>query len=246
MIYFHKLLPLLISPLAIIFYFLLISYFTRSRWPGVCALISLIVFSNPIIAQFGKKYLEKDYPVIELKDTPKVDSIVVLSGMVRSIEKTNGEIDYEFGEAVDRFEAGISLMKLGKSNNIIFTRGWLPWSVGVPEGEYLKSLALARGINTNSIKLTPAVKNTDEEAEAILRLLGRNNTIALVTSAFHMPRAIKVFEKRDLNVLPIAVDRRAGVSKLTFLDFFPSGNALAENSLFFREVIGRAYYKLIY
>jgi len=155
-------------------------------------------------------------------------------------------IDYEFGEAVDRFEAGISLMKLGKSNNIIFTRLWLPWFVGIPEGEYLKSLALARGINTNSIKLTPAVKNTDEEAEAILRLLGRNNTIALVTSAFHMPRAIKVFEKRDLNVLPIAVDRRAGVSKLTFLDFFPSGNALAENSRFFREVIGRAYYKLIY
>ena len=113
-------------------------------------------------------------------------------------------------------------------------------------GEYLKSLALARGINTNSIKLTPAVKNTDEEAEAILRLLGRNNTIALVTSAFHMPRAIKVFEKRHLNVVPIAVDRRVGVSKLTFLDFLPSGNALAENSLFFREVIGRAYYKLIY
>ena len=119
MIYLHKLLPLLISPLAIIFYFLLISYFTRSRWPGVCALISLIVFSNPIIAQFGKKYLEKDYPIIELKDTPKVDSIVVLSGMIRKIEKTNGEIDYEFSEAVDRFEAGMSLMELGKSTSII-------------------------------------------------------------------------------------------------------------------------------
>jgi len=91
MIYLHKLLPLLISPLAIIFYFILISYFTRSRWPSVCALISLIVFSNPIIAQFGKKYLENDYPVIDLKDTPKVDSIVVLSGMIRSIEKTNGD-----------------------------------------------------------------------------------------------------------------------------------------------------------
>jgi len=246
MIYLHKLLPLLVSPLAIILYFLIISYFTRSRWPSICAIISLIVFGNPIIAQFGKKYLEKDYPVIDLKDTPKVDSIVVLSGMIRSIEKTNGEIDYEFGEAVDRFEAGISLMKLGKSNTIIFTRGLLPWSVGVPEGEHLKSLALARGIDTNNIELTPAVKNTDEEAEAILRLLGSNNTIALVTSAFHMPRAIKVFEKRRLNVVPIAVDRRAGVGKLTLLDFLPSGNALAENSLFFREVIGRVYYTLIY
>jgi len=246
MIYFHKLLPLLVSPLAIILYFLLISFFTKSRWPSICAIISVIIFSNPIVAQFGKTYLEKDYPVIELKNIPKVDSIVVLSGMIRNIEKTNGEIDYEFSEAVDRFEAGISLMELGKSTSIIFTRGWLPWSVGMPEGEYLRSLAVARGINTNNISLTPEVKNTDEEAEAIFRLLGGNNTIALVTSAFHMPRAIKVFEQRNFNIVPIAVDRRAGVSKLTFLDFLPSGNAIAENSLFFREIIGRVYYALIY
>ena len=246
MIYLHKLLPLLVSPLAIILYFLLISFFTKSRWPSICAIISVIIFSNPIVAQFGKTYLEKDYPVIELKNIPKVDSIVVLSGMIRNIEKTNGEIDYEFSEAVDRFEAGISLMELGKSTSIIFTREWLPWSVGMPEGEYLRSLAVARGINTNNISLTPEVKNTDEEAEAIFRLLGSNNTIALVTSAFHMPRAIKVFEQRNFNIVPIAVDRRAGVSKLTFLDFLPSGNAIAENSLFFREIIGRVYYALIY
>ena len=246
MIYLHKLLPLLVSPLAIILYFLLISFFTKSRWPSICAIISVIIFSNPIVAQFGKTYLEKDYPVIELKNIPKVDSIVVLSGMIRNIEKTNGEIDYEFSEAVDRFEAGISLMELGKSTSIIFTRGWLPWSVGMPEGEYLRSLAVARGINTNNISLTPEVKNTDEEAEAIFRLLGSNNTIALVTSAFHMPRAIKVFEQRNFNIVPIAVDRRAGVSKLTFLDFLPSGNAIAENSHFFREIIGRVYYALIY
>ncbi|MDG2356409.1 MAG: YdcF family protein [Paracoccaceae bacterium] len=246
MIYLHKLLPLLVSPLAIILYFLLISFFTKSRWPSICAIISVIIFSNPIVAQFGKTYLEKDYPVIELKNIPKVDSIVVLSGMIRNIEKTNGEIDYEFSEAVDRFEAGISLMELGKSTSIIFTRGWLAWSVGMPEGEYLRSLAVARGINTNNISLTPEVKNTDEEAEAIFRLLGSNNTIALVTSAFHMPRAIKVFEQRNFNIVPIAVDRRAGVSKLTFLDFLPSGNAIAENSLFFREIIGRVYYALIY
>ena len=86
MIYLHKLLPLLISPLAIILYLLLISLFTKSRWPNVFAIIAMIVFSNPIIAHFGKKYLEKDYPVIELENYPRVDSIVVLSGMLRSIK----------------------------------------------------------------------------------------------------------------------------------------------------------------
>ena len=246
MIYLHKLFPLLVSPLAIILYFLLIGLFTRSRWPIVFVIIALIVFSNPIIAHFGKKYLEKDYPVIELENYPRVDSIVVLSGMLRSIKKLNGEIDYEFGEAVDRFEAGISLMKLGKSNSIIFTRGSLPWSVGVPEGDYLKTLAISRGVKSENIKLTLDVKNTDEEAEAISKLLGPNSSIALVTSAFHMPRAVKVFERRSFNIVPIAVDRRVGASNFTFLDFLPSGNAIAENSLFFRELIGRAYYYLIY
>ena len=246
MIYLHKLLPLLISPLAIILYLLLISLFTKSRWPNVFAIIAMIVFSNPIIAHFGKKHLEKDYPLIELENSPKVDSIVVLSGMIRSIKKVNGEIDYEFGEAVDRFEAGISLMKLGKSNSIIFTRGSLPWSVGVPEGDYLKTIAISRGVEPENIKLTPDVKNTDEEAEAISKLLGADKSIALVTSAFHMPRAVKVFERRNFNIVPIAVDRRVGAINFTFLDFLPSGNAIADNSLFFRELIGRAYYYLIY
>ena len=94
--------------------------------------------------------------------------------------------------------------------------------------------------------MTPDVKNTDEEAEAISKLLGPDRSIALVTSAFHMPRAVKVFERRNFNIVPIAVDRRVEASNFTFLDFLPSGNALAENSLFFRELIGRAYYNLIY
>ena len=162
------------------------------------------------------------------------------------MEKKNGGIDYQFNEAVERFETGINLIKLEKSESIIFTRGLLPWSTGMPEGLYLKSLAIMRGVNPKFIKLTSIVKNTDEEAEAVLNLIGNNNTIALVTSSFHMVRAIRVFEKRNFKIIPIAVDQRWTITKTTIMDFLPSGKALAENSRFAREIIGRLYYRFLY
>ena len=106
------------------------------------SIILLLIFSNPIVANLGLKYLEKKYPISDLTEIKKVDSIVVLSGMLKLVELDNKKIIYEFNESVDRFEAGIQLMKMGKSSKIIFTRGYLPWSIGIPEGDHLKKIAI--------------------------------------------------------------------------------------------------------
>ena len=70
-----------------------------------------LIFSNPIVANLGLKYLEKKYPISDLTEIKKVDSIVVLSGMLKLVELDNKKIIYEFSESVDRYEAGIQLMK---------------------------------------------------------------------------------------------------------------------------------------
>ena len=123
------------------------SFFTRNKWSKLVSIILLLIFSNPIVANLGLKYLEKKHPISDLTEIKKVDSIVVLSGMLKLVELDNKKIIYEFNESVDRFEAGIQLMKMGKSSKIIFTRGYLPWSIGIPEGDHLKKIAIERGIN---------------------------------------------------------------------------------------------------
>ena len=197
--------------------------------------------SNKFIA-----YLEKDYQPIEISEIENVDGIVVLSGMIRVIgDKEN--LKYEFADSVDRFFAGLDLFNNNKAPILILTRGKVPWSVGIAEGEYLKELAIKYGVSKENIILTDEVENTDQEAKAVKKILENDNKrIILVTSAFHMPRAERVFKAANINLIPFPVDFQNSKSKTTMMDFIPSAESLFDTSHFVREMIGRLYYNLKY
>ena len=191
-------------------------------------------------------YLESDYELNRPSEIDTANAIVVLSGMVKTI-KTKDGLDYEWGGAVDRFFTGINLFNLDKAPTLIFTGGKLPWSIGVPEGEFLREEAIKLGIPKKYILLTENVENTDQEAKAIKKLFSIDNPkIILVTSAFHMPRAQLVFEAAGINVIPFPVDFKTGAGKLTFMSFIPSAVSFASTNFFVREMIGRTYYNLKY
>ena len=77
-------------------------------------------------------------------------------------------------------------------------------------------------------------------------LQSTDGTMILVTSAFHMPRAMRVFENQGLDVTPYPVDFLKGAGKLDVLDFFPTAAAFSRSNFFVREIIGRLYYSLKY
>ena len=123
----------------------------------------------PILSGKMTAYLESDYDLNQPSKIDTANAIVVLSGMVKTVKTKNG-LDYEWGEAVDRFFAGIDLFKLNKAPTLIFTRGKVPWSIGLPEGEFLREEAIKLGIPKKDILLTENVENTDQEAKAIKKL----------------------------------------------------------------------------
>ena len=87
----------------------------------------------------------------------------------------------------------------------------------------------------------------NEEAKSVKRLLNTNDVeIILVTSAFHMPRAKKVFEAANIGIIPFAVDFIRSTKKTTLMDFIPTAGSLEKTSFFAREMIGRLYYSLKY
>ena len=246
MIYLHKFLPLIASPLFFVLIVILIGTYLKSKKISFFGLLILIFCSLPIISNKLIFFLEKDYSRKEISNVSKADAIVVLSGMVSTI-KTNGKISYEFNNAVDRILSGIDLFKEDKASFLILTNGKMPWSLGIPEGEYLKKFSIRFGIPEDRILLTDNVQNTDQEAKSVRKLLKTNKAnIILVTSAFHMPRAKKIFEATNIKVIPFAVDFRTSIKKITIIDFMPSANSLKDTSNFFREMIGRLYYDLLY
>ena len=248
MMYLHKILPLIASPLFIVIGLIILGLIIESKKISFIGISILIIFSLPIISKQLIAYLEHDYKLEQASEieNANANAIVVLSGMVRTIQ-TNKVLSYEFSESVDRIFAGIDLFKENKAPSLILTSGKMPWSIGKPEGEYLKDVAIKYGVPRKNIFLTENVENTDQEAKSVKKLLAIDfPKVILVTSAFHMPRAQKVFEAAGISIVPFPVDFRNSVNNLTFMDFMPSAQSFQQTSHFVREMIGRSYYNLKY
>ena len=109
------------------------------------------------------------------------------------------------------------------------------------------------GIPKENLFTTGPVFNTLQEAKAINKLLNNEfnssqKKIILVTSAFHMKRAKKLFEREGINVIPYPVDFKSSknfVSKLINpIQWMPSANNLSASSMAVREIIGRIIYRV--
>lgn len=243
-IYLHKILPLLISPL-FLFIVLTLLYAIKLRVKVLFIIaVALGVLSTPITAQFLWEKLESDYTLKPAKSIMKSDAIVVLSGNGSIINTEEGPI-FQWSDP-DRFFGGIALFKENKAPTLIFTGGQLPWDVGdKTEGEYLKDEAILQGVPEEHIYVTRPVQNTAQEAEAVKALLNNENSkIILVTSAFHMPRASKLFEANKLDVSPFPVDFKSANKKLTIMSFIPSTGGLDATFTGLREFLGRLYYRI--
>lgn len=68
-----------------------------------------------------------------------------------------------------------------------------------------KKLLIASGIPKERILMQTEPKDTQEEALAIKKRLGKEKFI-LITSAYHMPRSMGIFQKEGLNPIPAPTD----------------------------------------
>ena len=248
MLVLHKLLPLIISPLGLVIGLLVLSVVFRRRTPTVLAIGVLLIGSLPLTASRIWTELESDYPYRPIETVETADAVVVLSGSLKSVIQTRAGIATQWGEATDRFFAGIDLLRAEKAPLIIFTQGKLPWSGIPPEGEQLAKRAIAMGIPQNRIILTDTASNTADEASevrALVEFIGLQRVI-LVTSSFHMPRAVSLFNKAGIEVVPYPTDFQSNLNGTTWLSLVPDAMALGMTSDGIREFIGRLYYRAVF
>jgi uncharacterized SAM-binding protein YcdF (DUF218 family) len=100
----------------------------------------------------------------------------------------------------------------------------------------------------NQVEILGACKNTRDEAlhtEAMAREKGWKK-ILLVTSAWHMRRALPTFRNTGLEVIPVGCDA-SGTAALQNHDrvtFIPGTGTLETFELWFTETLGYAWYRL--
>ena len=249
MIYLNKILPVFLLPMGFSLLCLLAALVWRKWVLCGLALAVLWLASLPLVSNAAVRWCEGGATRMTAAEMPEAAAIVVLSGEVHDPPGDNDVL--EVGDAVDRYEGGLALYVAGRAPLLVFTGGLMPWQPGRrPEGEVLAEWAMARGVPKESILVTGNVVNTAGEANAVATLLAQESVeegmVLLVTSAFHMRRAVLLFEKAGLEAIPYPVDFRVDESNdFTIIDLLPSASSLANSELALREFYGYWFYRLV-
>ena len=186
------------------------------------------------------------------KSFKQADAIVVLSSGNFIYSQNRNKI-MEWKDP-DRFLAGIELLKYSKGQKLVFTGAGNPYDPNSPiEGNLYIDKAISYGFSKNKLFSTGKVFNTLQEAQAVKKLFLKIHNkkplkINLVTSAFHMKRAKKIFEREGFIVQPFPVDFKTNkIDRRYFLknptNWMPNAHSLSKSSIAIREIIGRIYYR---
>jgi len=246
MLLLNKILPFFFLPIGLVMMLLIYAVLAAKRWPVCLALLILYFASIPLVGDRSIGWLESRYPAVAITQVESADAIVVLGGIFGP-PVADGMLP-NLSESVERLEAGIVLMQAGKASQLVFTGGRWPWENRARlEGEDSKTQAILRGVPAEKILVTREVGNTADESRAVSELMQKHRwrRIILVTTAWHMPRAVRLFKRAGVDCVIFPVDFRRDVQRrMAVLDFVPSADALHNTETALRECYGSAFYAL--
>lgn len=219
-----------------------------ARWLIVLVAVcyGAIVFSN--IGQLMLLPLENRFSVPD-QPPQAIAGIIVLGGGFdgRVTQRRGG---YALGESGDRFTEAVALARRLPNAPIIVSGGDASF-IGTTEGDALIAPRFfeAMGVDRGRVLIEDQSRNTAENARFTAQLIERaglpaDATYIVITSAFHMPRAMESFAQTPLSILAWPVDfRTAGDETFTIGRDDPL-RALSEFNLALREWIGIAVYRI--
>lgn len=157
----------------------------------------------------------------------KVDGILVLGGSIfpnRSVEWQQ----LETNQSHERLSSFIQLAKQYPAAKLVFTGGNASTDRDRPtEAQIAETYFLNSGISADRLFIDNKARNTAENASySKLRMNpDPNETWVLITTAYHMPRAMGVFCQQDWTMLPYPVDHKTLPSEMYKANFSLIGHA---------------------
>lgn len=257
-LFLSKLLPLFLYPLGLACLLLvvaLVMLWRRSRWvpvPITLALIVLLVASNSWVATGLVKSLE--WQQIPKGELPTADAIVILGGGTKPDFPPRPTVD--LSEQGDRVLYGGQLYREGKAPLVIASGGRVAWKGGGPsESADMAQILTSIGVPASAIVQDPTSLNTYQNAvnvRAILKPRGIRRVL-LVTSAMHMPRSLRIFQRQGIEAIPAPTDFLVTQQELDeptsslqaiLLNVLPDTDRLENTTRALKEYMGMVIYRL--
>lgn len=226
------LLPSFLSLILMVLGVILFWGFKKKKTGNILLILGILVyylFSITPAANHLLLPLENQYPQLELEDIKKADKMVLLLGGRESNVLRASEV------------LRISYLKGGETPVII--SGTDPILPNSQEAWGVKQFFINRGIKEKNIIIESQSRNTRENVENLKEFVG-NSPFFLVTSAYHMPRAMQEFKKLGVFPIPAPADFKTKSEKYSFLDFIPDPQNLRNSNLAIHEYFASVYYNL--
>ena len=204
----------------------------------VSARALLYLLSTPFVAETALQKLET---LPALKPFDSVQAIVVLgAGTYFNAPEYEGNTVNRLG--LERIRYAARLHRLTRKP--ILTTGGAPLGSSSSEAAQMKDV-LEKEFRVPVKWIEEASGNTRDNAYKSFAMLKKDGVsrIALVTHAWHMPRATREFEQAGFKVIPAATAYTTRY-KTDLFAFIPTAGALQKSSFFFHEVIGMIWYWL--
>jgi len=230
------------------------------RWkrPRSAALATLLAFAvlmaggNGWVCAGLVRSLERQH--VPTEPLPNAEAIVVLGGATRSPSPPRPWV--EVNEAGDRTLYGAKLYLEDKAPYVVLSGGRISWRGEIgSEAEDMAQIVEALGVPAEAILLDRTSLNTYQNATNVKKILDERGIrrILLVTSALHMPRSLRVFQKQGFDAIPAPTDFLVTDDSLAamgeswesiVLNIMPDAQRLALTTRAMKEYVGLLVYGL--
>jgi len=244
-----QLVTLLISPLgtalALASLALALGLFIRRPFGRRLALaIALLAFtwlwlwSTPLASEALRAQIEDRAGPRSLDDIPGSEVMVVLGGGIKG-PRPPRRPDPDLGSAADRMWHAARLFKAGKAQRILLSGGTTASGDG-SEADAMQRFLIDLGVPASALHQEATSINTAANARLTARLLSREgiDEVILVTSALHMPRARRLFERAGLKVIPAPTDFEVIDMPFDAIRLLPDTMALHRSGSAIKEMAG--------
>ncbi|WP_295429688.1 YdcF family protein [uncultured Thiodictyon sp.] len=229
--------------LGLAFFGLVLLWYPRARRAGSLLVVGGLpvigLASSPLVAESLMASLEGAYPPRDAAACPAADAIVLLGGAVRP--RVEGDVRARLHGGSDRVWEAARLYHAGCAPRVVVSAGGrIEPPLQEPETEAIAQLLTGLGVPRSALLLESASRNTLGNAafsRALLKPLGVDRVL-LVTSAWHLRRAVAPFERAGFAVVPAGADYRSFGGCQGVQCWVPSIEALEATGLAAKEYLG--------
>jgi uncharacterized SAM-binding protein YcdF (DUF218 family) len=229
---------------------------TWLRRIGLCIILGTSLVSLPLVVRLisqwyevPRSFSEASLDELAARGPGFYRAILLLGGTVDPIASRPGQV--EVNDSFERITAAAQLYRAGLAPFVIASGG--SGSITFPdqrEAPYMAELLNDLGVPPQALIIEDTSRNTYENilySKAILSersMLSELKPVLLVSSAWHLPRALAICKKQGLPAVPVSVDSQAEPLLLP-ADLVPDPWALYRFTRLLREWIGLAAYRIL-